>query len=287
MSLYKSPEFESRLMQLYDEKLKACNIEYEDVYVDSTAGKTHVIVTGAAHLPPLVVFHGINAGAPLALEAIQHLNNQYRIFGIDTVGQATKSAATRLPMKGDEYGKWIASVLDNLNLEKVHVVAISYGAFLLQKMMNYQPERLIKSIFVVPSGFVSGNFWRSMRELSFPLMKFLRTKKEEDLLKFMNAFFTTKDRHSIELQKNLLLGFKMDYRRPILVKNNEVSGIISPVYVMVADNDIFFPGDKTLKRCQDLFKTLKDTYILNNCKHIPDQNRYEEIEQKILEWLKQ
>lgn len=286
MSLYKSPEFESRLMQLYDEKLKACNNEYEDVYVDSTAGKTHVIVTGAANLPPLVVFHGINAGAPLALEAIQHLNTQYRIYGIDTVGQATKSAPTRLPMKGDDYGKWIASVLDNLKLDKVYVVAISYGAFLLQKMMNYQPERLIKSIFVVPSGFVSGNFWRSMKELSFPLMKFLRTKKEEDLLRFMNAFFTTKDRHSIELQKNLLLGFKMDYRRPILVKASEVDGIISPVYVMVADNDIFFPGDKTLARCQVLFKTLKHTYILKNSKHIPDQNRYEEIEKKILEWLK-
>lgn len=287
MSLYKSPEFEQKIMQLYDEKLKACQIDYEDVYVDSTAGKTHVIVSGAEHLPPLVVFHGINAGAPLALEAIRHLNSKFRIYGIDTVGQATKSSDTRLPMKGDAYGQWIASVLDQLKLDKVYVVAISYGAFLLQKMMNYQPERLIKSIFVVPSGFVSGNFWRSMKELSFPLMKFLRTKKEDDLLVFMNAFFTTKDRHSIELQKHLLLGFKMDYRRPILVRPNEVAGIFSPVYVMVADNDIFFPGDKTLRRCNELFKTLKDTYILENCKHIPDQDRYPEIEQKITEWLEE
>jgi pimeloyl-ACP methyl ester carboxylesterase len=285
MSLYKNPEAQQTMMRLYDEKLAACGIEYESVYVDTLAGKTHVIISGDAKLPPLVVFHGINAGAPLALEAIKHLNQTYRIYGIDTVGQATRSAETRLPMKGDAYGEWIAATLDGLQLEKVNVLAISYGAFLLQKMMAFQPDRLLKSIFVVPSGFVSGNFWRSMKELSFPLMRFLRSKKESDLLKFMDAFFITKDKHSIEMQKTLLLGFKMDYRRPILVKNRDTANVKTPVYVMVADDDIFFPGDKTLKRCADLFPSLKDTYILKQSKHIPDQSRYAEIEQIIAQWL--
>ncbi len=285
MSLYKTSEAHATMMRLYDEKLAACNIEYESVYVDTPAGKTHVIVSGERHLPPLVVFHGVNAGAPLALEAIKHLNKTYRIYGIDTVGQATRSAETRLPMKGDAYGRWISATLDGLGLEKVNVIAISYGAFLLQKMMQFEADRLLKSIFVVPSGFVSGNFWRSMKELSFPLMKFLRSKKEVDLLKFMDAFFITKDAHSIEMQKTLLLGFKMDYRRPILVKKEDVSNVSTPVYVMVADNDIFFPGDKTLKRCSEIFPTLKDKYILLNSKHIPDQSRYVEIEEKIAEWL--
>ena len=285
MSLYKNPEARVTMMRLYDEKLAACGIEYESVYIDTPAGKTHVIISGDEKLPPLVVFHGINAGAPLALEAIRHLNQTHRIYAIDTVGQATRSAETRLPMQGDAYGKWIVDTLDGLGLNKVNVIAISYGAFLLQKLMHYQPERLLKSIFVVPSGFVSGNFWRSMKELSFPLMKFLRSKKEEDLLKFMSAFFITKDRHSIEMQKTLLLGFKMDYRRPILVKNQETEKVTTPVYVMVADDDIFFPGDKTLKRCSELFSDLKDTYVLKQSKHIPDQSRYVEIEQTIAKWL--
>ncbi len=285
MSLYKTPEAKATLMRLYDEKLAACNIDYESVYVDTPAGKTHVIISGAAHLPPLVVFHGINAGAPLALEAIPHLNQMYRLYAIDTVGQATRSAETRLPMEGNAYGEWICATLDALHLQKTNVLAISYGAFLLHKLMRYQPERLLKSIFVVPSGFVSGNFWRSMRELSFPLMKFLRGKKESDLLRFMNAFFITKDPHSVEMQKTLLLGFKMDYRRPTLVKHKDVDRVNSPVYVMVADDDIFFPGDKTLKRCAELFSYLKDTYVLRNSKHIPDQSRYGEIEEKIVKWL--
>lgn len=285
MSLYKSETIRTGVMKLYEQKLQACGIQYEETDVETEAGRTHVIISGDRQLPPLVVFHGINAGAPMALEAIRHLNTTYCLYGIDTVGQATKSAETRLPMQGDAFGRWIVQVLDALKLQQVTVCAISYGAFILQKLMQYQPERLSKALFVVPSGFVSGSFWRSMKELSFPLMKFIRSKKEEDLLKFLSAFYTDHDRHFIELQRLLLLGFKMDYRRPVLVKNGAMDRVLCPVYIMVADDDIFFPGEQTLKRCKTLFPNLKGTYVLKNSKHIPSINRYDEIEQQIRIWL--
>lgn len=286
MSIYKSESARKTILDLYDSKLKACNIEYEETYVSTSAGDTHVIITGDKSLPPIVVFHGINAGAPLALEAIRNLNTEYRIYGIDTVGQATKSAETRLPMKGDAYSKWICETLDGLKLDQVPVVAISYGAFLLQKLLTYNPERISKGIFVVPSGFVNGDFWPSMKKLSLPLLRFLITKKEEHLLKFMDAFFIEKDEHSVKMQKSLLLGFKMDYRRPTLMSEKDVTGVKFPLYVMVADNDVFFPGDRTLARCKKLFPTLKETYILKNSKHIPNRDRYPEISQKVHEWLR-
>lgn len=285
MSLYKSETIRAEVMRLYEQKLEACGISYEEADVETDAGKTHVIISGDRSLPPLVVFHGINAGAPMALEAIRHLNADYCLYGVDTVGQATKSAETRLPMQGDAYGRWIIQVLDALNLQKVTVCAISYGAFVLQKLMQYQPERLTKALFVVPSGFVSGSFWRSMKELSFPLMKFIRTKKDDDLMKFLGAFYNDQDRHFIELQRLLLLGFKMDYRRPVLVKSGAMDKVLCPVFVMVADDDIFFPGEKTLKRCKALFPNLKDTYVLKNSKHIPSISRYGEIENQIRLWL--
>jgi hypothetical protein len=39
MSLYKNPEAQQTMMRLYDEKLAACGIEYESVYVDTPAGE--------------------------------------------------------------------------------------------------------------------------------------------------------------------------------------------------------------------------------------------------------
>ena len=82
-SIYKSPAVKAEIMALYDAKLKACTIAYEECYVDTFAGSTHVIVAGPADKPPVVLLHGINAGAPLALEAMRDLTDRYRIYAVD------------------------------------------------------------------------------------------------------------------------------------------------------------------------------------------------------------
>src|ERR1700722_12850396 len=207
-SIYKSPEFKAEIMELYEKRLAACNLTYEDLYVDTFAGKTHVIATGDKSNPPLIILHGINAGAPMALESIKGLNKYYRIYAIDTVGQATKSAETRLPMNDDSYARCINETMDKLALDTASFIGVSYGAFLLQKLMTFYPNKITKSIFVVPSGFVNGPFLKSMQKLTFPLIRFLSSKKENNLVRFMDAFYTQIDEMDISFQKNVLLGVK-------------------------------------------------------------------------------
>jgi len=284
-SIYKTEKAKEEILRLYDERLKACNIEYEDIYVDTFAGRTHVIATGDKSYPPLIILHGINAGAPMALESIKGLNKKFRIYGIDTVGQSTKSAETRLPMQGADYGKWIVEVMDKMGIEKAFFIGVSFGAFLLQKVMVYYPERIMKGIFVVPSGFVNGPFFKSMQKLTFPLIKFMRSKAEKDLTKFMEAFYSEIDAPAIAFQKSVLLGVKVDYRRPIILQAKDVEKHSAPVYAMVADDDIFFPGHIALEKCKDIFTNFKGSYVLKNSKHIPAKNRYAEIEQQIGKWL--
>lgn len=284
-SIYKNSDAQKNLLELYDKKLSVCNIQYEERYVDTFAGKTHVIITGGDEKPPVVLLHGINAGAPLALEAIRGITEKYRIYAIDTVGQVGKSSETRLDVKGDAYARWLAETMDQLELFRAAFIGVSYGAFLLQKLMTYFPERIAKGIFIVPGGFGNGPFFRSLTQLTIPLIRFMISKKERDLLKFMDAFFVTKDEHSVEMQKNILLGVKVDFRRPTILKKEDVKMLKAPVYTMVADDDVFFPGEITIERCQSLFYDFRESYVLKGGKHIPDQDRYQEIEDKVDEWL--
>ncbi|MCD6065416.1 MAG: alpha/beta hydrolase [Bacteroidetes bacterium] len=284
-SIYKSPETKAKIWKLYDERIRNCNIEYEEVYVDTFAGKTHVIITGEPSGPPLIVLHGINAGAPMALEAVKGLGKHYRIYAFDTVGQATKSSETRLPMNDKSYGKWIAETMDGLGIKQAYTIGISFGGFLLQKAMSYCPERILKGIMVVPGGLVNGAAGTSFAKLSIPLMKFLFTKKEKHLVNFMNAFYDDKETKDIAFQKHVLLGIKMDYRRPALLQAEDVKEMKHPVYAIVVDNDIFFPGNKALERCKKLFPDFRDSYILRNTKHIPSASKFAEIESKIVQWL--
>lgn len=284
-SIYKNETAKTEILALYEAKLAACNITYIDEYVDTFAGKTHIIITGDRTLPPLVLLHGINAGAPLALEAIKDLNQQYCIYAIDIIGQASKSAENRLPIHDNSIGKWLVEVLDALKLQAVPFVSVSYGAFVLQKLMIYQPIRIQKAIFIVPSGLANGTMYDNIFKLMLPLIKFNISKKEADLIRFMDAFYTTKDAHSIALQKAILLGVNMDYRKPPVLTRKDVAMVSAPVYAMVADNDVFFPGDKALAACKAFFSNFKGSFVLKNCKHIPDRSEYPIISQQIEKWL--
>ncbi|MEP6925014.1 MAG: alpha/beta hydrolase [Pyrinomonadaceae bacterium] len=285
-SIYKSEKDKQEILKLYDQKLASLNVRYDEQFVETfVGGQTHIISLGEAGLPPVVLLHGLNAGAPMALEVIKGLAAKYRIHAIDIIGQAGKSAETRISVKDLSYGKWLAEVFDRLQLEKVPVIAVSYGAFVLQRLIAYQPQRIERAIFVVPAGIVGGSFFQSVFKLLLPMRKFLKTKQMSDLLKFMDAFYTTKDDFSIAFQKLTLLGVNMDMRRPPLLKIDEMKLLDGPVYVLAADDDVFFPAEKMIKRCRQIFKTLAETKILPNSKHVPGDKDYDEIEKNIGRWL--
>jgi hypothetical protein len=124
-----------------------------------------------------------------------------------------------------------------------------------------------------------------MRLLTFPLMRFLRTKRDEDLKRFLSVFYEEIDPHSLAFQREVLLGFKMDYRRPPLLKKGEVDGLSAPVYGIFAEDDVFFPGPKALAKCQAIFPNFAGFHLLKDGKHIPSAQRFLEIEQKIRAWL--
>ncbi|WP_375559279.1 alpha/beta fold hydrolase [Bernardetia sp. OM2101] len=285
-TIYKKPIYKQNLMSLYDQKLKSfTSNDYEELNIETFAGNTHIIVRGEKNLPSVVVFHGIHAGAPVALEAMQDLYKKYRIYAIDTIGQATKSDETTLDFKNHEYGKWASEILEKLNLQCIPVIAISYGAFILNELIIVSPQKIQKAIYIVPSGFANGDFLPSFSRLSIPLFKFHFTQKEKDLVKFMDAFFTTKDKHWIELQKNILLGVKMDYRRPPLLSEKNTQNFESPVFGIIAENDVFFPKEKAILRMKKVFSDLREIHIMKDAKHIPDTSRYDEITNKIEGWL--
>jgi len=284
-SIYKNPEAKKQILELYDEKLNTLGIDFEEIDVNTSFGKTRVVKTGNENGRKIIVFHGINAGAPITLEAVKELRDNYLFYVIDTIGQTTKSAETIIDIKGEAFAVWADEVIDKLSIQNASFIGVSYGAYILQKLMIYKPERLDKCILIVPAGLVNGYLGSSLKKLTFPLIRFMITKKDKHLKSFLNAFIQDIDPFMFRFQRALLLGVNIDYRRPLLLKENDVAHFAGPVYVMVADDDVFFPGMAAVQRAKKIFLNLKDVYILKNSKHMPSVNTYPEIQQKIKEWI--
>lgn len=258
-SIYKNPQAKSVLMGLYDEKLNSLNIDYKEIDVNTTFGRTRVIKAGNEKGKKIVLFHGVNAGSPLTLEAVKDLHKEYSLYAIDTIGQATKSEENPLNIKDHSYALWADEVLDQLGITDANFIGISYGAYILQKLITHRPSKVAKCIFVVPSGLVNGKLGESTTRLTLPLIKYHITKKDTDLKAFTKAFVQEKD----------------------------VEHFTKPVYIIVADGDIFFPGGDALNRAEQIFKNIQGTHVLKNSKHMPSFDTFKEIQQKIKSWVEE
>ncbi|WP_298895106.1 alpha/beta hydrolase [uncultured Psychroserpens sp.] len=284
-SIYKNSKAKTDLMDLYDEKLKALQIDYTNIDVNTKFGKTRIVKTGKTNGKKIVIFHGYNAGAPITLEAIKDILDKYCFYVIETIGQATKSEETIINIKDDSFALWANEVLEKLEIQKVNVIGISYGAFIVEKLMVYNPERIDKCVLVVPSGIVNGNIWESTKKLTFPLIRWNITKKEKHLKSFLSAFAHIEDEFLYKMLSLIMKGVKLDTRIPKLLKSKEVENFTAPVYVIAAKDDVYFPGEKIAARSKELFLNLKEVHLLENSKHMPSKNTYPIIQQKLMEWI--
>lgn len=284
-TIYKSLEAKKAIMTLYDEKLANLGINFTEIDITTSYGRTRVINAGNKQGKKIVLFHGFSAGAPLTLEVVKELAITYNFYAIDTIGQATKSAETILDIKDNSFGKWADEVIEGLNIVKANYIGISYGAFILQKLIMFNASRIEKCVFCVPSGIVNGNIWESITKLTIPLIKFKINKSDKNLKNFIYAFAPENEESTFKLLKNMMHGIKLDTRIPKLLKPKDVSHFNNPVYIITASKDIYFPSEKIINRSKHLFKNLKEIYVLKGSKHMPSRKYYSELQQKIKEWI--
>lgn len=173
-SIYKSPEVEARFMEMYDEKMEAWPVPYESIFVDTSYGKVHVIVSGPEDAPPVLLLHASGVAGWSWLYNVEELNKHYRTYAIDTIGDAGKSVLSNLdnyPQDGQDQSDLYTEISDKLGVERAYVVGASEGGFIGTNYALYAPERVEKLVLLGPMGYAGTNasILRIMLAQFFPL----------------------------------------------------------------------------------------------------------------------
>lgn len=283
MSLYNSPESKVAVLKLYDHKLKEWPHIYTQKDIDSTFGQTRIIITGDTNKPSLVLVHGSNGCAPVALEVYPNLVKHFCVYAVDVLGQPNKSAEVALPYKGSAYGQWLNEILEKLDLEQVVLLGFSLGGMIIAKAL-VEDERRVKSAYLAaPAGLVSGNPLKGIFKLFLPMKKYIKTKKEVFLKQFLGAMFTEEDPFALAFMGAVLPNYKLDFSPIPNLSVKEAQGIQTPISVIGSGRDLLFPGAKMLKRSKKLFPNLQTTLLLPNAKHVPNAADNARIEALIFE----
>ena len=154
-SVYTLPEAQAKHEEIYSAKLAAWPVPYEEIYVDTSYGKMHVIVSWPEDAPPALLLNASGMSAWSWLYNVGELNKHYRTYAVDTLGEAGKSVLTDLnhiPASGKDHADMHVEITDALGIPDAYVVGASYGGYLATNYALYYPERVKKLALLGPMG---------------------------------------------------------------------------------------------------------------------------------------
>ena len=284
-TIYKSIEGKNKVLKLYEEQLNRLAVAYEDLYIDTSFGKTHLIETGNLKGVPLLVFHGGNATTAYNLLTCTFLFNDFHLYAVDTIGHPGKSAENSLSPNNYDYGKWASEVITAIGYDKIRCFGGSFGAGVLAKTMCVSPEKIEKAVLYVPSGIKNAPAYKSMN-MMFPMIMYWVTHKTKWLKKCILPMAVTEeniDADIFETAKCSIDNVKIKAGMPSNVLPDDMRKCIAPTLVMAGENDCLFPAKLVIPQAEKIIPNCS-TYLLQSRGHM---NHLTEIEkQKIVDFFK-
>ena len=92
---FRTIDSQKEYFSAYEEALKLISIPYQEKYIETTFGDSHVICCGDENKLPLVLLHASSCGSPIWYKNIGFWSRYFKIYAIDLIGEASKSILTK------------------------------------------------------------------------------------------------------------------------------------------------------------------------------------------------
>lgn len=284
-TIYKNEKAKKAVLELYDKQLEELHIPYQDIYLETSFGKTHLVECGNYDKEPLLVFHGGNATTAYNLKYCDFLLTHFHIYAVDTIGHPGKSDEVSLSPYRQDYGKWGKEVIEKLGYKQMACFGGSFGAGILVKTMCVAPEIVARSVLLVPAAIRNAASIKSVN-MAFPMSMYLITHKEKWFRKCILPMALREE----NITNDILITAKcsIDHAKikavmPQNEKESELRKYKNPVLVMAAEKDCLFPAGKVIPKAKEVWPQ-GETYLLKDRGHIHQLSDMEK--QMIIDALK-
>lgn len=124
--LFCSPAAEAQYAAAYQAVLQQWPVPYEELYVPTRFGATHVIASGPPDAAPLVLLASSGAGAPQWFLNVGPLSQRFRTYAVDLIGEVNKSVPIRPVRSTWEFAAWAGDLFDGLQVESAYMVGLDW-----------------------------------------------------------------------------------------------------------------------------------------------------------------
>lgn len=157
-SIYKSEEYRSKLLKIYEKKLAQWPVPYETTFVETEYGRIHVTISGPENAPPVLLINASGLSGWSWIHNVEALSNEYRTFAVDNIGEGGKNEKVvprKIPKSGQEIADFYYEICDKLGISTSYVIGASIGGFIATNYALYAPERVDKLVLLGSMGYGS------------------------------------------------------------------------------------------------------------------------------------
>jgi 2-hydroxy-6-oxonona-2,4-dienedioate hydrolase len=236
--------------------------------VETSLGRSHVLLMGPGDAPPLVCLHAMRTGSAHLLSELQPLATQFRLVAPDLPGQSVLGPQVRASLADSSLADWLVEVMDQLDIARAHLLGISWGGFVARLAASARPDRFSALVLIVPAGIVNGSHWRGLAQMAIPLLRYRLSPSRANLEAFLQPLLTTWDDDWASYLADTLKDMKIDPRIPPLATDADLRNLGIRTLVLGGDQDISFPGHPMVERVRALVPDV-EAEILPQCRHCP------------------
>jgi pimeloyl-ACP methyl ester carboxylesterase len=287
-----SPELEAQFNAAYAAVLKQWPIPYEELYVPTRFGDTHVIANGSKEAEPLVLLHPGGGSAAIWYRNVGPLSRYYRTYAVDIIGEMNKSIPTRPITSHREFIDWMADLFDGLHIERAHLIGNSNGGFFALETALYLPGRVKKVVLISPAAtFVQ--MWAWWWHLLIPAHMIAPIFRSEHLVltahKWLGQGFPMDEGYARLQSISKIAGYPR-YRptrnkiAPFVFSDEALRKIRTPVLLLIGDHEVIYKPEDAIRRATRLVPGLK-AEIVPNANHLAEYTAPDAVNKRILDFL--
>ncbi|NKR69823.1 alpha/beta fold hydrolase [Rhodococcus hoagii] len=217
--------------------------------VPTSYGSTHVRRSGSGDKTPVVLLHSLGANSLQWHFVVEDLSQDRAVYALDTIGTAGRSVQTAPLTTESDFATWISDVLNELDLDRVHLVGYSHGAWHATLMALHTPERLKSVTLIEPGGVFDKPSWGVL----FKMIRFGMRRTDQNMRK-MNEWMTPG--YDIPSSQFACAKEALNYRPGIswarVLEDDEVRSIIVPALVIYGAETVVATPERAAARVASL-----------------------------------
>lgn len=239
------------------------------------------------HKEPIFLMPGRSSSTPMWQPNLEGLLNERPIYTIDLLGEPGMSEQTKVIETQKDQAKWVNDVLNGLNVDKVHIMGVSFGGWSAMNMTRHYPEH-IASISLLDPVFVFEPVSLKMMLASIPasvpfVPKFIR----EQMLSYISGGAKADDSEPIaKLIESGMRNYKLKLPMPDLLSDEDLKNIDVPVMAFMAEKSTMHDSEKAVEKGKKFVKNIT-IESWPNASHAINGEFPNEINERILGFVEQ